>query len=58
MPLLLADGNGGGGGDYHGSDMYLVGSWKCNRIGILEEVPENCTKLIYSFKRAGSYVNQ
>ena len=57
MPLLLADGNGGGGGDYHGSDMNLVGSWKGNRIGILEEVPENFTKLNYRFKRAGSYVD-
>ena len=40
-----------------GGDMDLVGSWKGYRIGILDEVPENFTKLKYSFKRAGSYVD-
>jgi len=49
MPLLLADGNGRGGGDYYGSDLHLVEIWKGNSIGILNHIPENFTKLEYNF---------
>ena len=34
LPLLTALGNGGGGGDYHGSDMGLVGRWACDEISV------------------------
>lgn len=43
LPLLCADGNGRGGGDYHGSNMDLVGSWAYDRIGIDNELPEYIT---------------
>jgi hypothetical protein len=41
LPLLCADGNGRGGGDYHGSNMDLVGSWAYDRIGIGNELPND-----------------
>lgn len=34
LPLLTAVGNGLGGGDYHGSQMELVGSWAYDEISI------------------------
>lgn len=40
LPLLTADGNGRGGGDYHGTDMRYIGSWSGNKISIRTEVPE------------------
>jgi len=39
LPLLTADGNGRGGGDYHGTDVRHVGSWKGDRLSIRTEVP-------------------
>lgn len=41
LPLLCADGNGRGGGDYMGSNMKLVGSWAYDRIGIGNELPDD-----------------
>lgn len=35
LPLLCADGNGRGGGDYGGSDMDFVGRWKGDQIQVL-----------------------
>lgn len=32
LPLLLADGNGRGGGDYYGENLSRVGSWKRNVV--------------------------
>lgn len=41
LPLLTAESNGLGGGDYHrGKNMSLVGSWKYDHIGVADEVPE------------------
>ena len=37
LPLLTANGNGWGGGDYHGSDMDLVGSWAADRIAVTND---------------------
>ncbi len=47
MPLLVADGNGRGGGDYRGRELDIVGSWKGDKISIDKEIPENFTKLKY-----------
>lgn len=49
LPLLTAEGNGRGGGDYHGSDEYLVGSWARDRISIGAEVPEGFEELLCDF---------
>lgn len=35
LPLMIADGNGRGGGDYHGTSIDLVGSW-CGDVISLE----------------------
>jgi hypothetical protein len=48
LPLLTADGNGRGGGDYRGSSN-LVGSWIGNRIGLEKEIPEGFIELEVSF---------
>ena len=41
LPLLTADGNGRGGGDYHDGDfLSLVGSWAYDHIGAGDEVPD------------------
>ena len=50
LPLLCADGNGRGGGDYHGSNMELVGSWAYDRIGIDNELPKDITLEKITFK--------
>ena len=34
LPLLTALGNGGGGGDYTGSNMDLIGRWAFDEIGV------------------------
>ena len=38
LPLLTADGNGRGGGDYHGEDMKYVGSWAGDLIEIVNDL--------------------
>jgi hypothetical protein len=50
LPILLADGNGRGGGDYEGSNMQMVGKWKFNRIGATNNVPKGFKKLEVTFK--------
>ena len=49
LPLLLADGNGRGGGDYRGSDINMVGSWAYHPIGATNEIPEGFTLLVTKF---------
>lgn len=39
LPLLCADGNERGGGDYHGINMDVVGSWAYDRIGVTNKRP-------------------
>lgn len=39
LPILIAEGNGRGGGDYHGSDMDKVGIWARNLIRVSDEKP-------------------
>lgn len=38
LPILTADGNGRGGGDYHGDNNY-VGTWSRNRIALMKKPP-------------------
>ena len=48
LPLLCADGNGGGGGDYFSPcNKDLVGKWAYDRIGVGNEIPEGFTLLKY-----------
>jgi len=41
LPLLTADGNGRGGGDYHGINEEDVGSWKGDLIELASTMPED-----------------
>lgn len=51
LPLLCADGNGRGGGDYDGTYMGYVGAWAFDRIGIGNELPDdNFTELVINFE--------
>jgi hypothetical protein len=49
LPLLTAEGNGRGGGDYYGQGEKLVGTWARNVISIEKEIPEGYTKLDCKF---------
>ena len=49
LPLLCSDGNGRGGGDYHGNNMEYVGLWAYNRIGICDKIPDGFKKLDIEF---------
>jgi len=44
LPLLTAEGNGRGGGDFRG-ESELVGLWSRNIISVSEELPEGYTEL-------------
>lgn len=50
VPLLLALGNGLGGGDYEGWNEDEVGSWAWDRVGIVSEVPTGFTEENIIFK--------
>lgn len=39
LPILTADGNGRGGGDYNGAHMELVGTWKGDLIEVSDTIP-------------------
>lgn len=43
--LLIAMGNGLGGGDYHGRCAGLVGRWACDRIRVAKAEPEDYLKI-------------
>ena len=45
LPLLTAEGNGRGGGDYYGQGEKLVGTWARDVISVEKEFPEDYTKL-------------
>ena len=40
LPILTAEGNGRGGGDYNGPNMDLVGTWARDVISMENEAPE------------------
>ena len=50
MPLLCAEGNGRGGGDYQGYAMSLIGSWARDLISVESEIPNGYTELVPSFR--------
>ena len=52
LPLLCADGNGRGGGDYSGINENMVGIWAYDHIGIANELPTDkyYTELKVEFK--------
>lgn len=50
LPILLADGNGRGGGDYVGSNMEFVGKWAFHPIGATNEIPKGYKKLDIVFQ--------
>ena len=46
LPLLTADGNGRGGGDYHSPILEeMVGSWKGDLIEVSDKAPEGYTEI-------------
>lgn len=51
LPLLTAESNGQGGGDYWGNEgAELVGSWKYDHIGAANQLPEGYEILEVTFK--------
>lgn len=49
LPLITADGNGRGGGDYYGINEDKIGMWSRDVISIEKEIPDNYTKFEYKF---------
>lgn len=45
LSIFMAMGNGLGGGDYHGPNEYLVGSWAGHIITAANEPPVGCTEI-------------
>ena len=46
LPLLTAEGNGRGGGDYRGESP-IIGTWARDLISVGREIPEGYTELIF-----------
>ena len=49
LPLLTAEGNGRGGGDYHGPKENLIGIWARDIISVEKEKPEGYEELECKF---------
>jgi hypothetical protein len=49
LPLLTAEGNGRGGGDYYGTDSELVGSWARHVLSMEIKKPDGYSELICEF---------
>jgi hypothetical protein len=49
LPLLTAEGNGRGGGDYRGKNEEFIGKWSRDVISVEKEKPEEYTELICEF---------
>jgi hypothetical protein len=49
LPLLTAEGNGRGGGDYHGRNQEQVGLWARDVISMEQEKPEGFEQLVCDF---------
>lgn len=49
LPLLTAEGNGRGGGDYNGKGENLIGIWARDVISVEKEIPDNYNELICEF---------
>ena len=50
LPLLLAESNGRGGGDYHGKNKNMCGRWAYHPIGATNTIPTEYKKLVVEFK--------
>lgn len=46
LPILTCEGNGRGGGDYHGNSP-LIGKWARQRVIVSSSKPKNCKELIF-----------
>jgi hypothetical protein len=49
LPLLTANSNGKGGGDYYGINKHLVGTWAKDLISVLNKLPIGYDELIPNF---------
>lgn len=49
LPLLTAEGNGRGGGDYNGDNIEYVGAWARCVINLMKEAPEGYTEITPNF---------
>ena len=49
LPLLVSEGNGRGGGDYHGNNEKLCGTWERDIISLERHIPENFNELVCDF---------
>lgn len=49
LPLLTCEGNGRGGGDYHGESP-LIGLWARDVISIEKTKPTDCVEIIFNLK--------
>lgn len=49
LPLLIAEGNGRGGGDYGGIGEELIGLWARNVISIEKEIPKDYNEFMAPF---------
>lgn len=60
LSLLTAFGNGGGGGDYSGVDMGLIGSWACDVISVEfdKEELKDYEKITPDFKEDDNRFNE
>jgi len=56
LPLLTAEGNGRGGGDYRGVDEDLVGTWARDVISVKMEAPADYTMLVHNFGEDPTYL--
>ena len=45
LPLLVAEGNGRGGGDYHGLGQDYVGRWARCIVNLMKEIPKEYTEI-------------
>jgi len=52
LPLLTAEGNGRGGGDYAGINDYLVGIWARDVISAETDIPAGYEELVCTFDEA------
>jgi hypothetical protein len=50
LPLLTAEGNGRGGGDFKGKGEELIGTWARDVLSVEKVIPDNYTELICEFQ--------
>jgi len=49
LPLLVAEGNGRGGGDYQGINQDIIGTWSRNVISVENKIPDDYTEFVCKF---------